>query len=67
MNSKDMEKRCNAMTALLADQTKLDALFQDATSAIDKVSKGDLSRDNIRTNTTTTNIVKLLQKIPSEK
>jgi len=55
------------MTALLADQTKLDALFQDATSAIDKVSKGDLSRDNIRTNTTTTNIVKLLQKIPSEK
>jgi hypothetical protein len=61
MNSKDMEKRCNAMIELLSDQERVDDLFQKAVAVIDKVSKGDLSRDNIRTIATTENVIKALQ------
>jgi len=63
INSKDMEKRCNAMIGALSDQERTDRLFQDAKNIIDKVSKGDLSRDNIRTIATTQNIIKMLQSI----
>ena len=62
LNSKDMENLCNAMIEALSDQTKTDQLFQEAKAVIDKVSKGDLSRDNIRTIATTENIIKLLQR-----
>jgi len=61
INSKEMEKRCNAMMAELSNQTKTDQLFQEAKNVIDKVSKGDLTRDNIRTIVTTQNIIKMLQ------
>jgi len=62
INSKEMEKRCNAMIATLWEPTMTDQLFQDAKDVIDKVSKGDLTRDNIRTIATTQNIITLLQK-----
>jgi hypothetical protein len=61
MNSKDMEKRCNAMIATLLDQAKVDDLFAKAKKAIDDVSGGDLTRDNIRTIATTERIIKLLR------
>jgi hypothetical protein len=62
MNSKDIEKRCNAMVAILSDNDKSDATFKQARDVIDQVSKGDLSRDNVRTIATTQSIIKLLQK-----
>jgi hypothetical protein len=62
MNSKEMEKRCNAMIELLSDQRKTDDLFREAIAVIDKVSKGDLSRDNIRTIATTEKIIEELRK-----
>lgn len=62
MNSKDMEKRCTAMVAVLSDQNKTDEIFKKAKEVVDKVSKGDLTRDNIRTIATTENIIKLLQE-----
>jgi hypothetical protein len=64
MNSKDMEKRCNAMIDTLSDQAKTDQLFQKAAKVIDRVSKGDLTRDNIRTIVTTQNIIKMFQATP---
>jgi hypothetical protein len=62
MNANEMEKRCNAMIAGLSDQNRTDETFKRAKEAIDKVSKGDLTRDNIRTIATTENIIKLLQQ-----
>jgi hypothetical protein len=62
MNANEMEKRCNAMIAALSDQNRTDETFKRAKEAIDKVSKGDLTRDNIRTIATTENIIKLLQQ-----
>jgi hypothetical protein len=62
MNSRDMEKRCNSMIDVLSDQSKVDTLFQEAVGIIDAVSKGDLSRDNIRTLSTTENIVKRFER-----
>lgn len=62
INSKDMEKRCAAMVEVLANSDKTDSLFQNAKAAIDKVAKGDLSRDNIRTITITQELIKLLEK-----
>jgi hypothetical protein len=62
MNSKEMEKRCAAMIAILTDDTKANELVQKAKTIIDKVSGGDLSRDNVRTITTTEAITKLLKK-----
>jgi hypothetical protein len=61
MNAKDTEKRCNAMIAVLSDQSKVDAIFLEAKTIVDKVSKGDLTRDNIITISTTENIIKLLE------
>lgn len=61
INSKEMEKRCDAMMATLWDTTKLDDLFQRAKEIIDEVSGNDLSRDNIRTIVTTQKIVQKLQ------
>jgi hypothetical protein len=61
MNSRDMEKRCSAMIAVLSDQPEADAIFLKAKTIIDKVSKGDLTRDSIRTISTTENIIKLLK------
>ncbi|WP_316162759.1 AIPR family protein [Bradyrhizobium sp. SZCCHNRI20481] len=49
MNSKEMEKRCVTMIATLSDDVKANALIQKAKGVIDKVSGGDLSRDNVRT------------------
>jgi hypothetical protein len=62
MNSKDMEKRCAAMIALLSDDTKTDELFKKAQVVIDKVADGDLTRDHIRTIVTTQLIVNMLKK-----
>jgi hypothetical protein len=58
-----MEKRCNVMIGILSDAAKTDDLFKQAKAVIDKVSKGDLSRDSIRTITTTQAIIKMLQKL----
>jgi hypothetical protein len=62
MNSKDMENRCVTMINILSDDAKANALIQKAKGIIDKVSDGDLSRDNVRTITTTDLIIKLLKK-----
>ena len=62
MNSKDIEKRCNAMIATLSDPAVVDQLFQKAVQVVDKVSNGDLSRDNIRTQAATAKIVAMLGK-----
>jgi hypothetical protein len=60
-NAKEMDKRCTAMMETLWDATKADALFQKGREIIDKVSKGDLSRDNIRTKETTDSIMSMLK------
>jgi hypothetical protein len=61
-NSKEMDQRCEAMMKQLWDDpNKVDALFQAARKVIDQVSKKDLTRDNIRTNLITQNIIKALQ------
>jgi hypothetical protein len=62
MNSKEMEKRCAAMIEVLSDDAKANDLVQRAKEIIDKVSGGDLSRDNVRTITTTEAITKMLKK-----
>jgi hypothetical protein len=62
MNSKEMEKRCSVMIEILSDDTKANALIQKAKGIIDKVCGGDLSRDNVRTVTTTESIAKMLKK-----
>jgi hypothetical protein len=62
MNSNELAKRCGVMIEALCNQDKVDELFQKATSIVDKVSDGDLSRDNIRTITTTQKIIELLRK-----
>jgi hypothetical protein len=64
MNSKEIEKRCDAMIATLSDPATVDKLFQKAVQVIDKVSNGDLSRDNIRTQTMTAKILAMLGKSP---
>jgi hypothetical protein len=63
MNSKEMERRCNLMIKIMSDQKRVDELFQKAKSIIDQVSKGDLSRDNVRTIATTQKIVDLLREV----
>jgi hypothetical protein len=62
MNSKDMENRCAAMIEVLSDVTKANELVQKAKGIIDKVCGGNLSRDNVRTITTTESITKTLKK-----
>jgi hypothetical protein len=62
MNSKDMEKRCVVMVDILSDDTKANELIKKAKAIIDKVSGGDLSRDNVRTLTITDLIIKALKK-----
>jgi hypothetical protein len=62
MNSRDMEKRCVAMIDILSDDAKANELIKKAKAIIDKVSGGDLSRDNVRTVTTTDSIIKMLKK-----
>jgi AIPR protein len=62
MNSRDMEKRCVAMIDILSDDAKASELIKKAKAIIDKVSGGDLSRDNVRTVTTTDSIIKMLKK-----
>lgn len=61
MNSKEMDKRCGDMMKLLWDASRTDTLFQKAKEVIDKVSNGDLSRDNIRTKETADSIVDMLK------
>lgn len=62
MNSKDMEKRCAEMLTVLTDDVQANQLVQKAKDVIDKVSGGDLSRDSVRTVTTTESITKMLKK-----
>jgi hypothetical protein len=62
MNSYDMEKRCTEIMKQITDPTVADDLFQNAKRVIDRVSKGDLARDNIRTQATTQSILNLLLK-----
>jgi hypothetical protein len=62
LNSKQIEERCNDMMKVLWDAEKTDEFFQKAVRVIDKVSNNDLSRDNIRTITTTQQIQKLLRE-----
>jgi hypothetical protein len=62
MNSKDMENRCAAMIGVLSDEAASLALINNAKGVIDKVCGEDLSRDNVRTVTTTDSIIKLLKK-----
>jgi hypothetical protein len=62
MNSKDIEKRSAAMIDILSDDAKANELVQKAKAVIDKVCAGDLSRDNVRTITTTESITKMLKK-----
>jgi hypothetical protein len=50
------------MIAELADDSKASHLIQNAKAVIDKVCGGDLSRDNVRTITTTESITKMLKK-----
>ncbi len=61
-NSKKMTARSEAMMQLLWDPTKVDNLFQQAKAVIDQVTKGDLSRDKVRTITTTDSIVECIDQ-----
>ena len=50
------------MIAILSDEDEANKLVQKAKDIIDKVSGDDLSRDNVRTITTTDAILKTLKK-----
>lgn len=62
MNSSDMAKRCSKMIVILSDEAKCNQLIKDAMEIIDKACGGDLSRDNVRTITTTEAVIKALKK-----
>jgi len=62
MNAKDMDKRCAAMIELLSDDAKANDLVQKAKGVVDKVCGKDLSRDSVRTISTTESIIKMLKK-----
>lgn len=62
MNSNEMTKRCKVMSDSITDVAKFDALIQKAKKIIDEVSKGDLGRDNIRTQPTTEAILNRLER-----
>jgi hypothetical protein len=62
MNSHDMTKRCAPMIEVLADDAKCQALIKRAMGVIDKACAGDLSRDTVRTITTTEAVIKALKK-----
>jgi hypothetical protein len=55
-----MGKLCDAMMKVLIGQDQVDKLFQKATKVIDKVTGGNLERDNVRTQSTTDAILKQL-------
>jgi hypothetical protein len=61
MNSHDMTKRCALMIETLSDETKCNELIKKAIDVVDKACAGDLSRDTVRTITTTDAIIKALK------
>jgi len=62
MNSNEMGRRCDKMMKILTDASKVDTVFERAAKVIDKVTGKNLERDNVRTITTTEEIIKQLAK-----
>jgi hypothetical protein len=49
MNSRDIEKYCGDLNAVLWDTNAADRLFLRAAGAVHKAAEGNLERDNIHT------------------
>ncbi|MFZ0887431.1 MAG: AIPR family protein [Candidatus Binataceae bacterium] len=53
MNSKEMTVFCNALSEVLWDSARADAIFAKAVGAVDVATRGDFNRDIIRSQPTT--------------
>ncbi len=62
MNSRDTERRGKALVDSISDSENIEATLASATIVIDKISSGNLDRDNIHTQTFTENLIKFLRQ-----
>jgi hypothetical protein len=67
MNSRDMEKYCSGLNAILWNAKRSEDLFEDAAKAVYKAAEGNLERDNIHTQPFTEKLIEQIRGIKGRK